>query len=150
MHGYMIIMYNDFGFELKAQLVAILKDMSGLAVSVNQDMFFTIRIIDKRLCLTHTIDQMICFQIPSTAVELLNCFPVNNEIGTDFVVMVHCLSVIDIHSYDVCLRLLQEMSGLCYFMLDQSRKDAEYCMENAFTTYLVFISFGNPLLGLHT
>ncbi|WVZ60808.1 LOW QUALITY PROTEIN: hypothetical protein U9M48_010785, partial [Paspalum notatum var. saurae] len=31
---------------------------------------------------------------------------------------------------------VQEMSGLCYFMLDQSRKDAEYCMENAFSTYL--------------
>ncbi|KZV17131.1 trafficking protein particle complex subunit 8 [Dorcoceras hygrometricum] len=31
---------------------------------------------------------------------------------------------------------VQEMMGLCYFMLDQSRKDAEYCMENAFRTYL--------------
>ncbi|XP_020095709.1 trafficking protein particle complex subunit 8 isoform X1 [Ananas comosus] len=31
---------------------------------------------------------------------------------------------------------VQEMSGLCYFMLDQSRKEAEYCMENAFSTYL--------------
>ncbi|KAK4419448.1 hypothetical protein Salat_2357700 [Sesamum alatum] len=31
---------------------------------------------------------------------------------------------------------VQEMMGLTYFMLDQSRKDAEYCMENAFTTYL--------------
>ncbi|CAN6716853.1 unnamed protein product [Malus baccata var. baccata] len=31
---------------------------------------------------------------------------------------------------------VQEMMGLAYFMLDQSRKDAEYCMENAFTTYL--------------
>nr|GMD61724.1 trafficking protein particle complex subunit 8 [Ipomoea batatas] len=30
---------------------------------------------------------------------------------------------------------VQEMMGLTYFMLDQSRKDAEYCMENAFTTY---------------
>ncbi|XP_047960820.1 trafficking protein particle complex subunit 8-like [Salvia hispanica] len=30
---------------------------------------------------------------------------------------------------------VQEMMGLAYFMLDQSRKDAEYCMENAFTTY---------------
>ena len=27
--------------------------------------------------------------------------------------------------------------GLTYFMLDQSRKEAEYCMENAFHTYLV-------------
>lgn len=93
---------------------------------------------------------MICFQIHFTVAEFLNCFLVNNEIDTDFVVMARYLSIIDIYSYDVCLRLLQEMSGLCYFMLDQSRKDAEYCMENAFTTYLVFISFGNPLLGLHT
>lgn len=31
---------------------------------------------------------------------------------------------------------VQEMSGLSYFMLDQSRKESEYCMENAFTTYL--------------
>ncbi|KAJ4758914.1 Trafficking protein particle complex subunit 8 [Rhynchospora pubera] len=31
---------------------------------------------------------------------------------------------------------VQEMSGLSYFMLDQSRKEAESCMENAFTTYL--------------
>ncbi|KAJ8754464.1 hypothetical protein K2173_005625 [Erythroxylum novogranatense] len=31
---------------------------------------------------------------------------------------------------------VQEMMGLAYFMLDQSRKDAEYCMENAFNTYL--------------
>ncbi|KAL0346986.1 UNVERIFIED_CONTAM: Trafficking protein particle complex subunit [Sesamum calycinum] len=31
---------------------------------------------------------------------------------------------------------VQEMMGLAYFMLDQARKDAEYCMENAFTTYL--------------
>ncbi|XP_073148727.1 uncharacterized protein [Henckelia pumila] len=31
---------------------------------------------------------------------------------------------------------VQEMMGLCYFMLDQSRKDAEYCMETAFSTYL--------------
>lgn len=30
---------------------------------------------------------------------------------------------------------VQEMMGLTYFMLDQSRKEAEYCMENAFTTY---------------
>lgn len=29
--------------------------------------------------------------------------------------------------------------GLTYFLLDQSRKDAEYCMENAFNTYLVCI-----------
>lgn len=31
---------------------------------------------------------------------------------------------------------VQEMMGLTYFLLDQSRKDAEYCMENAFNTYL--------------
>lgn len=35
--------------------------------------------------------------------------------------------------------LLQEMMGLAYFLLDQSRKEAESCMENAFTTYLVCI-----------
>ncbi|KAG2545392.1 hypothetical protein PVAP13_9KG306369 [Panicum virgatum] len=37
---------------------------------------------------------------------------------------------------------VQEMSGLCYFMLDQSRKDAEYCMESAFSTYLRIGSSG--------
>ncbi|KAK4833890.1 hypothetical protein QYF36_012927 [Acer negundo] len=31
---------------------------------------------------------------------------------------------------------VQEMMGLTYFLLDQSRKEAEYCMENAFITYL--------------
>ncbi|XP_075488259.1 uncharacterized protein LOC142527363 [Primulina tabacum] len=31
---------------------------------------------------------------------------------------------------------VQEMMGLCCFMLDQSRKDAEYCMEIAFSAYL--------------
>jgi hypothetical protein len=35
------------------------------------------------------------------------------------------------------LLFLQEMTGLAFFMLDQSRKEAEYCMENAFSTYLV-------------
>ncbi|XP_059646575.1 uncharacterized protein LOC132293217 [Cornus florida] len=30
---------------------------------------------------------------------------------------------------------VQEMMGLTYFMMDQSRKDAEYCMDNAFSTY---------------
>ncbi|XP_078442115.1 tetratricopeptide repeat (TPR)-like superfamily protein [Wolffia australiana] len=29
----------------------------------------------------------------------------------------------------------QEMSGLCLFMLDQSRKEAEYFMDNAFNSY---------------
>ncbi|XP_074349440.1 uncharacterized protein LOC141689154 isoform X2 [Apium graveolens] len=37
---------------------------------------------------------------------------------------------------------VQEMMGLTYFMLDQSRKDAEYCMENAFHTYLRIGSSG--------
>ncbi|KAL3839351.1 hypothetical protein ACJIZ3_023942 [Penstemon smallii] len=37
---------------------------------------------------------------------------------------------------------VQEMMGLAYFMLDQSRKDAEYCMENAFSTYLKIGSGG--------
>jgi hypothetical protein len=38
----------------------------------------------------------------------------------------------------------QEMMGLTYFMLDQSRKEAEYCMENAFNTYLVrMVYFGS-------
>ncbi|KAJ6790656.1 trafficking protein particle complex subunit 8-like [Iris pallida] len=31
---------------------------------------------------------------------------------------------------------IQEMMGLSFFMLDQSRKESEYCMEAAFTTYL--------------
>ncbi|XP_022982812.1 trafficking protein particle complex subunit 8-like isoform X2 [Cucurbita maxima] len=31
---------------------------------------------------------------------------------------------------------VQEMMGLTYFLLDQSRKEAEYCMENALNTYL--------------
>ncbi|KAL3536023.1 hypothetical protein ACH5RR_004484 [Cinchona calisaya] len=38
---------------------------------------------------------------------------------------------------------VQEMMGLTYFMLDQSRKDAEYCMENAFSTYLKLGSSGH-------
>ncbi|KAF9605425.1 hypothetical protein IFM89_017164 [Coptis chinensis] len=37
---------------------------------------------------------------------------------------------------------VQEMMGLSFFMLDQSRKDAEYCMENAFSTYLKLGSSG--------
>ncbi|XP_028777528.1 trafficking protein particle complex subunit 8 isoform X2 [Neltuma alba] len=37
---------------------------------------------------------------------------------------------------------VQEMMGLAYFMLDQSRKEAEYCMENAFNTYLKLGSSG--------
>nr|VDC86511.1 unnamed protein product [Brassica oleracea] len=31
---------------------------------------------------------------------------------------------------------VQEMMGLAYFISDQSKKEAEYCMENAFSTYL--------------
>ncbi|KAI4369129.1 hypothetical protein MLD38_017613 [Melastoma candidum] len=38
---------------------------------------------------------------------------------------------------------VQEMMGLTYFMLDQSRKEAEFCMENAFNTYLKSVSGGN-------
>ncbi|PIA54301.1 hypothetical protein AQUCO_00900680v1 [Aquilegia coerulea] len=37
---------------------------------------------------------------------------------------------------------VQEMMALTYFMLDQSRKDAEYCMENSFSTYLKLGSSG--------
>ncbi|XP_007028000.2 PREDICTED: trafficking protein particle complex subunit 8 isoform X1 [Theobroma cacao] len=37
---------------------------------------------------------------------------------------------------------VQEMMGLTYFLLDQSRKEAEYCMENAFNTYLKLGSAG--------
>ncbi|CAA3025102.1 trafficking particle complex subunit 8 isoform X3, partial [Olea europaea subsp. europaea] len=37
---------------------------------------------------------------------------------------------------------IEEMMGLTYFMLDQSRKDAEYCMENAFSTYMKIGSSG--------
>ncbi|GLT90145.1 hypothetical protein SLE2022_080910 [Rubroshorea leprosula] len=37
---------------------------------------------------------------------------------------------------------VQEMMGLTYFLLDQSRKEAEYCMENAFDTYLKIGSAG--------
>ncbi|EOA19806.1 hypothetical protein CARUB_v10000052mg [Capsella rubella] len=31
---------------------------------------------------------------------------------------------------------VQEMMGLAYFISDQSKKEAEYCMENAFSTYM--------------
>ncbi|CAN0847587.1 Trafficking protein particle complex subunit 8, partial [Linum grandiflorum] len=37
---------------------------------------------------------------------------------------------------------VQEMMALAYFMLDQSRKEAEYCMENAFSTYIKLGSSG--------
>ncbi|CAL1372237.1 unnamed protein product [Linum trigynum] len=37
---------------------------------------------------------------------------------------------------------VQEMMALAYFLLDQSRKEAEYCMENAFNTYLKLGSSG--------
>jgi hypothetical protein len=36
---------------------------------------------------------------------------------------------------------MQEMMGLTYFMLDQSRKEADNCMENAFNTDLVCVFF---------
>ncbi|XP_031498646.1 uncharacterized protein LOC116263167 isoform X2 [Nymphaea colorata] len=38
---------------------------------------------------------------------------------------------------------VQEMAGLCLFMLDQSRKDAEYYMETALNTYLKLGSLGH-------
>ncbi|KAK9156892.1 hypothetical protein Scep_003466 [Stephania cephalantha] len=37
---------------------------------------------------------------------------------------------------------VQEMMGLAFFMLDQSKKDVEYCMENALSTYLKLGSSG--------
>ncbi|XP_057525663.1 uncharacterized protein LOC130805064 isoform X2 [Amaranthus tricolor] len=37
---------------------------------------------------------------------------------------------------------VQEMTALAYFMLDQLRKEAEYCMETAFTTYLKLGLYG--------
>lgn len=40
--------------------------------------------------------------------------------------------------YMFYLVAIQEMIGLSFFMLDQSRKEAEYCMDNAFNTYLVY------------
>lgn len=47
------------------------------------------------------------------------------------------LGMINTFIFGLHALLFQEMMGLAYFMLDQSRKEAEYCMENAFTTYLV-------------
>lgn len=44
-------------------------------------------------------------------------------------------------NFYICLVLVQEMMGLSYFMLDQSRKESEYCMESAFNTYLVNIKY---------
>ncbi|XP_050228133.1 uncharacterized protein LOC126677515 [Mercurialis annua] len=41
-----------------------------------------------------------------------------------------------------CYAGVQEMMGLAYFLLDQSKKEAEYCMENAFNTYLKIGSSG--------
>ncbi|KAL9264874.1 Trafficking protein particle complex subunit 8-like protein [Drosera capensis] len=35
-----------------------------------------------------------------------------------------------------CYAGVQEMLGLTYFLLDQSRKEAEYCLEDALNTYL--------------
>jgi len=70
---------------------------------------------------------------------LLDCFFMSCGITlTCVIVQDPTLQLATLHDY--LYNLLQEMSGLCYFMMDQSRKDAEYCMENAFSTYLVFIS----------
>ena len=38
--------------------------------------------------------------------------------------------------------------GLTYFLLDQSRKEAEYCMENAFNTYLVCMLFLTKIVNV--
>lgn len=35
-----------------------------------------------------------------------------------------------------CYAGVQEMMGISFFMLDQSRKESEYCMETAFNTYM--------------
>lgn len=72
--------------------------------------------------------------------------------GIEFIIHVHILTVVLQSAYDFAVAphtsdaalfivhiILQEMMGLTYFMLDQSRKDAEYCMENAFITYLVCV-----------
>jgi hypothetical protein len=82
---------------------------------------------------------MIYFQICCTMSRVAELLSDEYRNKTDSVVMTRYLSGRDLHSHNIGLCLLQEMSGLCYFMLDQSRKDAEYCMENAFTTYLVII-----------
>lgn len=37
------------------------------------------------------------------------------------------------------LFVMQEMSGLSYFMLDQSSKDADNGMETAFNSYMVLL-----------
>ena len=38
--------------------------------------------------------------------------------------------------------------GLTYFLLDQSRKEAEYCMENAFNTYFVRMLFLSKIVNV--
>lgn len=43
---------------------------------------------------------------------------------------------------------VQEMIGLSLFMLDQSRKEAEYSMETTFTTYQKRITAHMSLLEL--
>ena len=40
----------------------------------------------------------------------------------------------------------KEMMGLAYFISDQSIKEAEYCMENASSTYMVCLY--NPIFNL--
>lgn len=44
------------------------------------------------------------------------------------------------------MHVWQEMMGLAYFISDQSKKEAEYCMENAFSTYMVCLY--NPVFNL--
>ncbi|KAK4396586.1 Trafficking protein particle complex subunit [Sesamum angolense] len=73
----------------------------------------------------------------------------NGPIYEFWVIMLSCYGTMNLHyqtiAYFTDYKLdkawkhyagVQEMMGLAYFMLDQARKDAEYCMENAFTTYL--------------
>lgn len=55
------------------------------------------------------------------------------------------VSRILMHSWNFTLSM-QEMTGLCSFMLDQSRKDSDYCMETAFTTYLVRYIYYNHMI----
>lgn len=45
---------------------------------------------------------------------------------------------------------MQEIMGLTFFMLDESKKDAEYCMETAFTSYIVLPSILLPCFSCCT
>lgn len=54
-----------------------------------------------------------------------------------FIFYSYCVHAYNLYLFVIYLFFLQEMMGLAYFLLDQSRKEAEYCMENAFNTYLV-------------